>query len=156
MKHRWWIYGVGLLLVGYTVAIAFAIYQPPLAVCNPQSGVLNGKRLIGLNLCNDGWVTVTLIKFTIESGDPPDTVEAASSEALPSSAALQAIKDESYVTGPVNGWSVAVDGKSPKRNGLILTWPLNARLPEAVTITYRYLGWPMTVRSPLDLWPQVH
>lgn len=144
-----------LAALSYGAAVALAKANPPLALCGGASNQIGETHLVGKRLCNFGKWNVTIEKIAVENPEADvfivSTARQGSSILLPESVAADpgSSAHEPFDSG--KGLVIAPDRPVPDvlYGVRIETWKEFVG-QQVLVVRYRYLGWPMTLRAPLE------
>jgi len=152
--------GIGLLvllfLAGvYGVAVAVAYHNPPLSICGGASNTVDGRPVLGVGLCNWGYSDVFIEDISVENTNADifiiKTVNDGSSWLLPESVAV----DPDYSSQAFSSnMELTIGPSRAERNvsfGLRIQTKADSAGTPLLIIRYRYLGWPMTMRTWIDI-----
>jgi len=132
----------------YLLVIGWITSHPPLAALPSKFGAVpGGFQAAGFDLDNMGIFSVRLTGVSVESrkGEPAYVLAMTSTGTSPSSIHL-GISAGSYDSNDVRRMVIPPTRSGNPQTGVLFGWKLSHPVPGAVTLHYRYLGWPMQLR----------
>jgi hypothetical protein len=141
---------VCLALCLYGVLVIAAHRTPPLNSCGLASRRTGDYLVLGIDLCNDGFFSVTLRSATPRGPIPVEvsavlTPSREGAIVAASSIIVSPYEQPAVVGSPVE-WRIPPErtqNSGKDTYGLRVDWLADTKVPASVMIQYRYLGWPM-------------